>query len=95
MPTEKQIKVIENRMMVDLGIEVEVDGKKHRLVMFDKFMSCYYCSLLSHCEPKGEFCYICGVIGATKIFIPKEVMNDNVNLINYLKTLKSWKLSQK
>lgn len=85
MATEKQIKVFGNRIMVDLGIEVEADGKKHRLVMFDKFMSCYYCSLLSHCEPKGEFCFACGVYGGSKIFIPKEAMNDKVKLINYLK----------
>lgn len=85
METKKEFKVIDSRKILDLGIEVEVDGKQHRLVMFEKFMSCYYCSLLSHCEPKGEFCYTCGVIGGSKIFIPKEVMNDNVKLINYLK----------
>lgn len=85
MATEIEIKGTGNRMIADLGIEVEADGKKHRLVLFEKFMSCYYCSLLPHCEPKGEFCYNCGVIGGSKIFIPKEVMNDNVKLINYLK----------
>lgn len=95
MATEKQIKIIENRKIVDLGIEVEVDGKKHRLMKFDKFMSCNDCSLLTHCQPKGDLCYNCGEIGATKIFIPKEDMNDNINLINYLKKLKSWKLFQK
>lgn len=95
MATEKQIKVIENRKIVDLGIELEVDGKKHRLMKFDTFMSCYDCSVCSHCEPKGDLCYTCGEIGASRVFVPKEVMNDNVNLINYLKTLKSWKLSQK
>lgn len=95
MATEKKIKVIENRKIVDLGIQVEVEGKKHRLVKFDKFMSCYDCSVFNPCIPKGDLCYTCGQIGANKIFIPKEVMNDNVNLINYLKTLKSWKLFQK
>lgn len=95
MATEMVIKIIENRKIVDLGIEVEVEGKKHRFIKFDKFISCYDCSLLSHCEPKGDLCYSCGKIGANRVFIPKEVMSDNVNLINYLKTLKSWKLSQK
>lgn len=85
MVTEIEIKGTGNGKILDLGIEVEVDGKKHRLVMFDKFMSCYYCSLLSHCEPKGEFCYTCGLIGGSKIYIPKDVMNDNAKLINYLK----------
>ena len=95
MAKENQIKVIENRMMVDLGIELEVDGKKHRLVKFDKFMSCYDCSVFNNCIPKSDLCYTCGQIGASKVFIPKEVMNDTVNLINYLKTLRSWNLSQK
>lgn len=95
MAIGKEIKITESRKMVDLGIQVEVDGKKHRLIKFDTFMSCFDCSIYNHCAPKGEICYICDKMAATKIFIPKEVMNDNVKLINYLKTLKSWKLLQK
>lgn len=84
-----------NRTVIDKGLEVEVEGKKHRLMKFDKFMSCDDCSLVSYCYPGDEPCYICGENGASRIFIPKEVMNDNDILNNYLKNLKSWKLSQK